>query len=192
MQIKAQGLLNGAEWVLETHGSAALSDVLGRCGPQVRERYMSAIAIEWHDAAEFEEFLRAAEQCLGGLPGSVARSIGAAGAQRNMKGFMRRLGFYVARRDYALARVAAAWRQFNDQGEMSLEFVKSSECTMSVTNAELPGPFFCETLTGWCGVLGEHVGMKRPKVTHESCRSRGHGSCMWKLRWDGEDNTALR
>lgn len=184
MQIKAQGLLNGAEWVLETHGQAALASVLGLCGPVVRERYMTAIAIEWHDGAELEEFLHAAEQELGGMPGSVARAIGAAGARHNMKGFMRRLAFYVSRRDYALARVAAAWRQFNDEGEMSLEMAASGVCSMQVTGAELPGPLFCETLTGWCAILGEHVGMRNPRVGHETCRSRGHEGCTWKLRWE--------
>ena len=186
MQIKAQAFLYGTEWVLKTHGERVLSRILASCGPTVRERYMTAIAIEWHEGAELEEFLRVTERHLGAPPGSVAREIGAAGASHNMKGFMRRLGFYAARQDYALARVGAAWRQFNDEGEMTLKIEKEGACVMRVTDADLPGPLFCETLTGWCGVLGEHVGMRSPHVVHEKCRFRGEDCCSWEIRWKPE------
>lgn len=62
--------------------------------PQGGERYMTGIAIEWHDGAEFEEFLGAAEKTIGGSAGSVATEIGAAGARRSMTGLIHRLAFY--------------------------------------------------------------------------------------------------
>ena len=183
MKIKAQGLLNGATWILERHGEAALASVLSMAGSEVRERYMTAIAIEWHDAAELELFLKAAESVLGGSEGAVAKRIGAAGAQRNMGGFLRRLGFYISRRDYALARVASAWRQFNDAGEMVLGEFGPSSGTLEVRDAQPPGPLFCATLTGWCETLGTHVGMDAPSALHTRCVIRGHPVCQWRIRW---------
>jgi hypothetical protein len=164
MQIKVQGLINGAAWVLETHGSGVLSEILAGCQPAVRERYMTGIAIEWHDGAEFEEFLRGAD-ALGGHPGSVAQEIGAAGARQSMKGLIHRQAFYTARRDDVLARMASGWRQFNDEGE-NLEEIGSDGCSMQVTGVKLPGPLFC--------------------ATHEHCTSRGDETCVWKLQWKPE------
>ena len=183
MQIKAQALINGTAWVLKTHGEQALSRILANCSPAVRERYMTAIAIEWHEGSELEEFLQATERFLSAPTGSVAREIGAAGATHNMKGFMRRLAFYVARQDYGLARVGAAWRQFNSEGQMTIRIAKEGECVVRVLDADLPGPLFCETLTGWCAVVGEHVGMRAPQVLHDSCRFRNDAECSWKMRW---------
>ena len=187
MQIKAQGLINGAAWVLETHGSAVLSEILAGCSAGIRERYMTGIAIEWHDGAEFEEFLREAERCLGGPAGLVAREIGAAGARRSMKGMMHRLAFYAARRDYALARVAALWRRFNGDGEMTLEQAGSHGYVMRVSGAQLPGILFCASITGWLSVIAERVGIENPSIIHQLCTTRGDQACTWTVQWNPDD-----
>lgn len=184
MLIKAQGLLNAAAWVQRHHGEDVLEQILGLGSPALRERAQTAIAIEWHEAGEFEEFLGLAERVIGGPGGSVARALGAAGAEANMSGFMRRAAFYIARPAYALKRVASAWGQFNDEGSMVLGEFSAQHATVEVRDAEPPGPLFCEALSGWCEVLARRVGAKGPKARHTQCRLRGDALCTWKVTFE--------
>ena len=181
MRIKAQGLLNAAKWVRRQHGDDVLTQILAQASPELRERASTAIAIEWHEAAEFEEFLALAERTIDGPPGSVARALGAAGAEANMSGFMRRAAFYIARPEYALKRVASAWGQFNDEGAMALGSFSAEHARVEVTGVDPPGPLFCEALSGWCEVLSRRVGAKGPRVAHTECRLRGNALCAWRV-----------
>ena len=150
--------------------------------------HLTAIAIEWHEAEELEEFLQHAEAVLGGPPGKVAKQLGAAGAESNMSGFLRRAAFYVARPEYAMKRVASAWRQFNDEGEMVLSLTsRPTYSVVEVRGASPPGPLFCETLTGWCEVLGgQGRGASNARATHTGCTpSRSEPHCRWRVTWDG-------
>ena len=184
MKIKAQGLLNASEWIRRHHGDDTLSAILQRCSPAVRERFITAIAIEWHDASEFEEFLAAAEQVVGvPTPGTLAKTLGAAGAEANMSGFMRRAAFYIARPEYAVKRVASTWRQFNDEGSMTFTDFSETGTMVEVHDLVPPGPLFCEALTGWCEVLADRVGASSPRAAHVQCRLRGDPVCAWRLRW---------
>lgn len=183
MKIKAQGLLNGAEWVLTHHGEPTLAEILAQCQPSTRERYMSAIAIEWHPMEEFCDFLEQSERVLGGPPGAVSMKIGTAGAQKNMGGWLSRAAFYIVRPDYALNRIAAAWRQFNDEGEMVVRALDQEHAEIEVKGVPSPHRLFCATLTGWCEVVSEKVGAVRPKAQHVECRARGDHRCYWRVGW---------
>ena len=88
MNIKAQGLFNAAKWIEKELGQAALRDVLRACSPAVRDRYTTAIVINWHPLEEFVEFLEVAERLLGRGDGKLAEQVGAAGARENLRGAM--------------------------------------------------------------------------------------------------------
>ncbi|MEM6954371.1 MAG: hypothetical protein AAF411_25335 [Myxococcota bacterium] len=186
MNIKAQGLLNAAAWIRQTRGEAALQEVLERCPPAVRARHAEALPLEWHPAEEFETFLQAAESALGGMHGELAKELGAAGARKNMGGFMRRIAFYIMRRDYALSRVASMWRQFNDAGTMTITELDEAGCVVEVEGHDPPGRLYCCTLTGWCEVLAERVGAQEPRAHYERSVLRGDPVCAWRVRWNLE------
>ena len=100
MQIKAQGLLNAAKFIEAEYGRDALGAVVRACSEPVRDRYISAIAINWHPIEEFLEFVQTADKILGDGKGKLIVEIGAAGARANMKGIAVRIAFYIAQPDF--------------------------------------------------------------------------------------------
>jgi hypothetical protein len=182
MNVKAQGLLNAAKWIEEEYGATALTDVIRACPEPVRERYVSAIAINWHPMSELIEFLEAAEKILGRGDGKIAEQIGAAGARANMKGVIIRFAFYVAKPEYLLQRVARLWHQFNDEGEMALLEVTDKLVRVEVAGISTPHWLFCCVLTGWCREVAAAVDMANPHARHVECIARGGKRCIWDVR----------
>ena len=191
MQIKAQGLLNAAEWIEEQYGQASLRDVIRACGPEVRDRYTSAIAINWHPMAEFVEFLEVADRLLGRGDGRIAEEIGAAGARKNMKGAMLRLAFYLSKPDFLMKRITQLWRQFNDEGSMELLHIDEFSSSIEVKGVTRPQWLFCCTLTGWSREVSNALGGQHPVVKHTDCRARGQSRCIWQLKWTGLARSAM-
>ncbi len=185
MQVKAQGLLNAVKWIEESYGQGALRDVIRACGPEVRERYTSAIAIEWHPVAEFVEFLAAADRLLGHGDGRVAEDIGAAGARVNLRGTALRMVFYAARPEFLMKRITQLWSRFNDEGSMNLLHFDDYSSTIEVRGVVTPHVLFCSTLTGWAREVVLAMGGTTPSVRHVECRARGDARCLWHLRWSG-------
>jgi hypothetical protein len=188
VNVKAQGLLNAATWIEETHGQTALRDVLHACSADVRERYTSAIAINWHPLSEFVEFVGAADRLLGNGDGKMAEEIGAAGARANMKGTFVRLLFYVAKPEFLMTRIAQLWVRFNDQGSMHLVEIESRVAILEVRGVDTPHRLFCATLTGWTREVVKAMGGILPLSTHAECRARGDAKCLWRIRWTNSVN----
>lgn len=185
MQVKAQGLLNAAKWIEESYGQAALRDVIRACGPEVRERYTSAIAIEWHPVAEFVEFLAAADRLLGRGDGRIAEDVGAAGARVNLRGSALRIVFYAARPEFLLKRITQLWRRFNSDGAMLLHSFDEYAASIEVRGVPDPQWLFCCSITGWAREIVVAMGGVAPNVRHVECRARGDARCIWALRWSG-------
>ncbi len=185
MRTKAQGLLNGAKWVEEVYGREGLRDVLRACSPEVRERYTSVIAIDWHPIEEFVEFVCAAERVLGGehCHGRIAEEIGAAGARANMKGTLIRLALWISRPEALIRRAAGLWRQFNDDGFFKLTEIGESRAHFELTGLKTMERPFCAVITGWCREVGIAVGAVAPLAKHVECKGAGGRRCTWEVRY---------
>jgi len=185
LRIKAQGLLHAAKWVLDEYGRERLRDVLQASSPAVRERYTSAIPIDWHPVEELIDFVRAAERVLGAgrAPGRVAEAIGAAGARANMRGLAVRLAVWMARPEALVARAAAVWRQFNDEGSMDLIETGENVGRFELKGVDLDDPLFCAVLTGWFREIAAGVGVVSPLAKHVECKLRGGERCVWEVRY---------
>jgi hypothetical protein len=195
VNIRAQGLINAALWVEQERGREALAEVLAKCTPATRDRYVTVIAIEWHPVSEFIDFLATAERVLKAKEGSLAREMGAHGARQNLGGMVKRSLFYLASPDYLLRRIAGLWQQFNDRGGMHLRHLDDKYGLLEVEGVPVPHRLFCATLTGWTEVVADAVGLTRPTVTHKECRAQGDARCMWHCTWkgriDGPGGTSL-
>jgi hypothetical protein len=185
VNIKAQGLLNAVKWIEESHGLDAVRDVVRACSPEVRDRYTSAIAINWHPMGEFVEFLGVADRLLGKNDGKLAELVGEAGARVSLKGSMVRLAFYIGRPEYLLKRIAGLWRQFNDQGEMVLLSFDDQRVVIEVHGVDTPQWLFCCTITGWAREIVRAMGGTHPIARHSECRARGQSRCVYEVRWTG-------
>jgi hypothetical protein len=185
VNVKAQGLLNAATWIEEHYGQAGLRDVIRACSPHIRDRYTSAIAIEWHPMSELVEFLEIAERLLGTGDGKLAEEIGAAGAKVNMRGSFARMLFYVAKPDFLMKRIAQLWSQFNDAGSMELISIDDYSSVIEVRAVPNPEWLFCCTLTGWAREVVSAMGGHDSKSRHTECRARGGQRCIWKQTWSG-------
>jgi len=179
MNVKAQALLNAAKWVEEQHGSTTLGEVIRRCSPPVRERYMSGIAIEWHAQSELVEFLHQAEAVIGKPSGMISKAIGAEGARINTRSMGKRAVMYVASPEFLLRRIASLWSQFNDQGEMRILGIDDRQARIELVGLPDPDELFCATITGWCEIIADAVGFDRPRSEHLSCCARGDQACVW-------------
>jgi hypothetical protein len=184
MNVKLQGLVNGAGWIEATYGPPALAKVLRACSPAVRERYVSAIAMNWHPLDEFLEFVTVADRVLGSGDGAVVEALGAAGARANMKSVMLRVVFYISKPDFLMRRIAGMWSQFNDEGTMELVSVEPMRLAVRVSGIpELP-PTFVRVLTGWARVVTGAVSAGHPMTRILSYVEKGEGaSCVWELSW---------
>jgi hypothetical protein len=184
VNIRAQGLLNAALYIEERFGREALGEVLSRCRPDVRERYMSVLAIEWHPVEEFIHFMEVAEKTLRVQEGSLAQAMGAHGAKQNLGGMVKRSLFYLASPDYLLRRIAGLWLQFNDRGAMHLRHLDDKYGLLEVEGVPKPHRLFCATLTGWTEVVADAVGLVGPVVQHQECRASGAARCVWHVTWN--------
>jgi hypothetical protein len=182
LNIKAQGILNAAKWIEESYGQAALRDVIRSCSQEVRDRYTSAIAINWHPVEEFIELVEIADRTLGRGDGKVAEEIGAAGARANMKGVFVRFAVYVATPELLMKRAAGLWRQFNDEGAMSVVSMDETSVRLEVTGVTTPNWMFDCTITGWMREVAAAMGMRAASARHTMCRAKGDPRCLWDAR----------
>jgi hypothetical protein len=183
MNVKAQALLNGATWVRDNFGVTALEQVLAKCARPVRERCMTAIAINWHPQEELEEFLSVADQTLGRGDGKLAEAIGAAGAQKNLRHMALRLAFFLARPEFLMRRVAGVWRQYNEEGEMLVRDFQRGGMVAELSGLSKPSFIICCSVSGWLTEAGVATGMKHLTTVHIECRARGGHRCLWQLKW---------
>jgi hypothetical protein len=181
VNIKAQGLFNAAKWIERELGQAALRDVLRGCSPAVRDRYTSAIVINWHPVEEFVEVLEVAEKLLGRNDGKLAEAVGAAGARENLRGAMVRAATYLANPEFMVKRIASLWSQFNDEGTMEVLRFDPEEMAIEVKGLTKTHPLFCATLTGWATEVALHFGWKSASARHVRCRAKGEARCLWEL-----------
>jgi hypothetical protein len=182
VNIKAQGLFNAAKWIERELGQPALRDVLRACSPAVRDRYTTAIVINWHPVEEFVEFLEVAERLLGRNDGKLAEEVGAAGARENLRGAMVRAAAYIANPEFMMKRVASLWSQFNDEGTMEMIKFDPEEMLVEVKGVAKSHALFCSTLTGWMAEVALHFGWRQATAKHVRCRARGEARCLWELR----------
>jgi hypothetical protein len=182
VKVKAQALLNAVRFLDEEYGQSTLRDIIQQCSPEVRERYVSAIAINWHPVEELVELVRVSARVLGKDETKMAELIGAAGARANMKGIFIRFTFWVANPEYLMKRIAALWRQFNDQGEMKVLQVADTRLVLEVAGIREPSWLFCSTITGWCREVSSAMGVSGASATHPECRSKGDARCVWDVR----------
>lgn len=190
MRVKAQGLQNAAAWVKEEHGEEALARVLSQCSPELRRRFQTAIAIEWHPMSEFTEFLEVAERTLPVQHPSVSESIGERGAHANTQGMLKRSAFFVMTPRFLLNRIASMWGQFNDKGEMTLAHLDQRYGLIELRGVPHPHVLFCEVLSGWVRVVSQAVGLRDPQVKHISCCAKDGNVCRWRFTWTGTTSKA--
>jgi hypothetical protein len=82
-----------------------------------------------------------------------------------------------------MKRVAGLWRQFNDEGMMSVERLTDHGGDIVVDGLSEPDPTFCLVLTGWVREVGKAMDIKDPVVRHTQCMCKGHDRCVWDVRW---------
>lgn len=182
VNIKAQGLLNATKWIEERYGQRALQDVIRACSPEVRERYVSAIAINWHSIDEYVELLTVAERILGVSDGRVCEEIGAASARANMRSAYVRFAVYVSKPEFMMRRIAGLWRQFNDEGTMVIHPFVGPKLDVEIRGIPTPNVFFCATITGWAREIAKSMGLAHTTARHVECRARGGARCVWHVR----------
>ena len=185
MNVKAQALLNAARYVEEEYGPDVLAKVLAACSPAVRERQATAIAINWHPLKEFVEFLVAVGRTL--PDPLVGEKIGAAAARANTRGVMLRIGLMLSKPESVLRRAASMWRQFNDQGEMTLLKFENKSIEVTITGIPRTPRIFCDTVTGWARELLTSAGGKNAQASHVECRAEGDTRCVWIAKWSGSE-----
>ena len=185
MQIKAQGLLNAARWIETEYGRDALGEIIRACSPEVKDSYVSGIAINWHPVEEFIEFVDNADRMIGRGNGHLAEEIGAAGARANFKGTLVRAALYLAQPKFFFRRIAGLWAQFNDEGEMRVQSLEEHTSSLEVIGLKSPNATFCAVLTGWTRQMATSLGAQNPAVRHVRCRARSDARCLWDIRWTG-------
>jgi hypothetical protein len=180
MNVKAQGLINGAKWIEQTHGQPALAAVLRACSAAVRDRYISATAMVWHPLGELLEFVSVADRLLGRGDGAIAEEIGAAGARANMKTVMMRVVVYITRPEFLMRRVAGTWSQFNDEGTMQVVTFDTRRLVVALSGCKELPPLFVRILTGWAREIAAAVA-ERDSVARVI--EQGQGRVVFELTW---------
>jgi predicted hydrocarbon binding protein len=182
MRVKAQGLLNAAKYFEEQYGAETLGEIIRACSPAVRETYTSSIAINWHPVEELTELIEVAAEKLGRRPTAVAHDVGAAGARANMKGTLLRIAFYWGKPEYLMKRAAGLWRQFNDEGSMSVLHMDTKGVLVEVSGIAKPSSTFCGIINGWCHETAIALGIREASAHHIECRARGDARCIFEVR----------
>jgi len=182
MLVKAQGLINAARYIEEQYGQATLGEIVRACSPAVRETFTSSIAINWHPVEELTELIEVAANTLRMGPLPLAHDIGAAGARANMKGTLLRIAFYWGKPEFLMKRAAGLWRQFNDEGEMSLLHMDERSIRVEVSGIAAPNAVFCAIINGWCHETSLALGIRGASTHHIECRGRGEPRCIFEVR----------
>jgi hypothetical protein len=176
--------MNAMAWLEAAHGQDAVARVLRRCSPAVNERYISAIAIEWHDFDEFVQVLEAIEAEVGRGDGRTAFASGRYSAEQNTRGLMKRALFYLASPEYLMRKAAGLWRQYNECGDLLLCNIDSQQVLLELRGLPRPHELLCESLSGWMQVVAEAIGARGAHTVHPTCRLRGAARCLHRIDWD--------
>ncbi len=183
MNVKAQGLLNGARWIEQTYGQGALATVLQACTTAVRDRYISATALTWHPLDELLELVGVADRLLGAGDGAIAEEVGAAGARANTKTLMMRVVVHIANPEFLMRRAAGMWSQFNDEGTMEIVAFESRRLVVQLTGCrELP-LLFVRILSGWGREIANAVAAHDAVARVVEHVERGRARAAWELTW---------
>jgi hypothetical protein len=186
VQVKAQALIHAGAWLEEVHGREAVARTLSRCSRAVNDRYMTAIAIEWHPIAELYEWLEAIEAEVGIGDGGTAYHSGAFSARINTRGVMKRSLFYLSSPEYLLRRITGLWTQYNQGGTMHLRHFDDRKVVIELAGLPAPHRLLCSSITGWVHVTAEAVGARGARVEHAACRARGSSHCLYEVLWNAK------
>ena len=102
-----------AKWIEDEYGRDALGTVIRACSEPVRERYTSAIAINWHPVDGLVEAVERSGRDPRQRQRQDRRRDRRRGARASMKGVVVRIASYIAKPEFFFRRVAGLWRQFN-------------------------------------------------------------------------------
>jgi hypothetical protein len=184
VNVKAQGLLNGAAWLRQKYGDAGFDRVFAACSAPVQRSCREAAALDWVPQEELAEFLAVADRELGSGDGAIAEAMGAAAARANLRHLALRLAFFLGRPEFLMRRVAGVWRQYNEEGEMCVREFTGGRMLAELVGMANPDRFICSSVTGWLHEAGLAMGMKGLHAQHVACRAQDGTQCLWELRWE--------
>ncbi len=168
--------------------------VLARFGKLARDRYRAAASADlarllatpgdsWVPFEHFVEATRLVCELFGDGSPTLARAVGAYGAEANM-GAWRSLVHRLLSPRLLVDIAGKLWSHHYDGGRLISQ--ATGERSIHVCIADFPAPsvFHCTSIEGWCERTIQHSRPKAARVWQVSCRARGDSSCDIRGEWE--------
>jgi predicted hydrocarbon binding protein len=138
----------------------------------------------WYPFASFVDLNVQADRLFGKGDLALARELGRDAAKVNMPALYR-LFYKIGSVEYALDKIASAWRQHHDSGRLEMTMTPSSPpgALVRLVDFAAPHPALCRSLEGFFTGSLELMRMNDVKVVEVRCRTRGAKVCEWSGTW---------
>ena len=167
------------EFVRQTKGEDAVSEVLKRLPPAVANEIHTALSATW---VAFESLILLDRAIVAFTGGTVTmRDLGRFSAQQNLSTTYR--AFQRADIHDFFRRSAALHAQFQDFGQE--EYVPAGERAGRIIYRDYRcfSAEYCESARGYYEAVMEMHRGERPTAAHPHCVARGAAECIFELRW---------
>jgi hypothetical protein len=168
--------------------------VLARFGKLGREQYRAAASPElalllatpgdvWVDFGYFIEATELACRLFGDGSPSLARAIGAYGAEANM-GPWRSLVHRLLSPRILLELAGMLWKHHYEGGKLVVREEAPNKISLRLEDFPAPHEMHCTSIEGWCERTLRFSRPKRVSVWQTSCRARGDAACEILGEWE--------
>jgi uncharacterized protein (TIGR02265 family) len=183
IKVKGSVLRSRLAFVEEQKGAEGLGKVLARLPAADRDALARLLPTSWYPFEMGSRLDEAIVQELGGGRPDYFLRLGAASAERNLKGVHR--AFLRPGDPHAfLAQAPEIYAFYYDKGRRAYEPTGPRSGVLTTTGAATFSVPDCLTVAGWhvkalemCGATGVHV-------DEEECRAKGGLVCRYRVRWD--------
>jgi hypothetical protein len=175
-RVRGRDLIDALDFVRQSHGEAALSQVFTGLAPDTRAIFSSALReSEWYPLDQLVSFLVTAKRRLARDDRDFYRAQGYYAGQRQKASF---LGVMVATPEAREKTAATIWRMFYDVGRLLV--VGTGPGGASQIHDFPTTPELCERFAGiWEGIIGDEE--HKAVAIHTRCVLRGDECCEFRV-----------
>ena len=181
-RVKAQTVRVRDNFVMARYGTMSRAQYRAACSKPLLETLTTA-GDRWVDFSQFIEATELVCQLFGEGDLTLAREIGAFGAETNM-GVWRSLVYRVLSPSTVMSIAGGLWSHHYQGGRLVTERVGAHGLRIRVEDFPMPHRTHCLSIEGWARRTIELGRPKRVTVTESACRLRGAPACEFTGEWE--------
>ncbi len=183
-KLKGTGWKGALEYLDKTYGPEGMRKLLAALDEPDRQILSKPILpISWLDFSAYIRIILTADKVLGSGDHKLIEAASVYNAQKDLKGVYK-LFLSVTSPRFVISNAQRLWRQYNDEGDLSVEWRGSKEGVLYIRNyPDIPLHHELDQLPYMIEAL-KMSGCKNVQARHVQCIARGDEQCRTEFKWD--------